>query len=383
MILSIKQSRITDSADNRNRIEYMNSGTSPIRFERRTQTQGAPVERCQGAVLDSQGYWWPERREVVVQFLTRYIFWALGSLFFLTVDGYQPVVLSLDALLAVYGMYFVLNSVLFWLAMRNLSVSTLRVGMMVDMFMVTISVIHDPYPVPPSALAYLMVIFGNGMRYGMRPFAESAVVATLGMVLSYGIRYRLGGFEVTPADLFYGLFWIVLVLYAFMLMGQIDRQHKLLDYRSRYDSLTGLLNRSGFIEMAEPRLGAAGDHAPQTLLFADLNDFKSINDRFGHAAGDRVLLEIGRILKESTDSELVGRWGGDEFVVLLRHGEAMVHTVINRIEERILLWSQGNGLPVSLSLGVGVAPRDGDDLDTLLSVADIKLYQSKAEKSGT
>lgn len=361
----------------------MNSQSSPIGFDRRTLAQAASVERRQGPVLDSQGYWWPERREVIIQFITRYVFWALGSLFFLTVDGYQPLVLPLTSLLVVYGIYFILNSLLFWMAMRSLNVSALRVGMLLDMFMVTISVIHDPYPVPPSALAYLMVIFGNGMRYGMRPFAESAVAATLGMVLCYGVRYRLGGFDVTPADLFYGLFWIMLVLYAFMLMGQVDRQHKLLDYRSRYDSLTGLLNRSGFIEMAESRLGEATDHAPQTLLFADLNAFKSINDRFGHAAGDRVLLEIGRILRESTDSELVGRWGGDEFVVLLRHGESMVPTVMNRIEERTLLWAQGNGLPVSLSLGVGFAPKDGTDLDTLLSVADIKLYQNKAEKSET
>jgi diguanylate cyclase (GGDEF)-like protein len=352
----------------------------PIGFDRRARISTTDVERRQGSVLDSQGYWWPERREVIVQFITRYIFWGLGSLFFLTVDGYQPLVLSLGNLMVVYGIYFVLNSLMFWMAMRQINVTALRIGMLLDMFMVTISVIHDPYPVPPSALAYLMVIFGNGMRYGMRPFAESAVVATLGMVLSFGIRYRLGNFDITPADLFYGLFWIMLVLYAFMLMGQVDRQHKLLDYRSRYDSLTGLLNRSGFIELAESRIERATEQAPQTLLFADLNAFKGINDRFGHAAGDRVLLEVGRILKESTDSELVGRWGGDEFVVLLRHGESMVQTVMSRIEERTQLWAQGNGLPVSLSMGVGFAPKDGNDLDTLLSVADIKLYQNKAEQ---
>jgi diguanylate cyclase (GGDEF)-like protein len=122
---------------------------------------------------------------------------------------------------------------------------------------------------------------------------------------------------------------------------------------------------------------------PRTLLFADLNAFKSINDRFGHAAGDRVLMEIGRILRESTDSGLVGRWGGDEFVALLEHGESQIEACLNRIEERTQLWAQGNGLPVSLSLGVGYAPKDGKDLDTLLSVADIKLYQNKAEQALT
>jgi len=347
-------------------------------FDRNTLFQLALEDRRKGPILDSQGYWWPEKEHVAVQFMTRYVFFALGSLFFLTIDSYRPVVLSLNALLAVYGLYFVVNSVLFMMAMRKLGVGALRVAMLVDMLMVTISVIHDPYPVPPSALAYLMVIFGNGMRYGMRPFAESAVMATLGMVLSYGIRYRLGGFAVTPADLFYGLFWAVLVFYAFLLMGQVDGQRKLLAYRSRYDSLTGLLNRNGFIEAAESRLAGAPPGSQQALLFVDINEFRNINDRFGHAAGDRVLQEIANILKESTESELVCRWGGDEFAVLIGQGEGFARECIKRIEDRTRLWSHGNGLPVGISLGMSFAPDDGPDLETLLSVADIKLYQGKS-----
>jgi diguanylate cyclase (GGDEF)-like protein len=225
-----------------------------------------------------------------------------------------------------------------------------------------------------------MVIFGNGMRYGMRPFAEGAVVATLGMVLSYGIRYRLGGFELTAADVFYGIFWTVLVFYAFLLMGQVDAQRKLLAYRSRYDSLTGMLNRNGFIESAEPILARASDASPMSLLFVDINDFKGVNDTYGHAAGDRVLREIARILAESTESDLVCRWGGDEFVALLKQDATAVRGCLNRIEERTRLWSHGNGLPVSVSFGLSYAPHDGTDLDTLLSVADIKLYQSKASQ---
>jgi diguanylate cyclase (GGDEF)-like protein len=354
---------------------------NPIDFDRRTLSRLELLDRRKGPVLDSQGYWWPEKEQVAVQFMTRYVFFALGSLFFLTIDIYRPVVLSLNSLLAIYGIYFVVNSILFLMAMRRIGVTSLRVGMLVDMFMVTVSVIHDPYPVPPSALAYLMVIFGNGMRYGMRPFAECAVAATLGMVLSYGIRYRLGGFAVTPADLFYGIFWTVLVFYAFLLMGQVDGQRKLLAYRSRYDSLTGLLNRNGFIESAEARLAHLIPDSPQTLVFVDINEFKSINDRFGHAAGDRVLQEIARILKESTESDMVCRWGGDEFVALLDLDEVAARERLNRIDERTRLWSHGNGLPVGVSFGVSCAPHDGTDLDTLLSVADIKLYQSKAQQS--
>lgn len=347
-------------------------------FDRRTQSGRATQERRKGPVLDDRGYWWPDKEQVAVQFMTRYVFFALGSLFFLTIEHFRPLVFSLNALLAVYGIYFLMNSALFLMAMRKIDVMELRVGMLVDMFMVTISVIHDPYPVPPSALAYLMVIFGNGMRYGMRPFAEAAVVATLGMVLSYGIRYRLGGFELNAADVFYGIFWVVLVFYAFLLMGQVDSQRKLLAYRSRYDSLTGLLNRNGFIESVESEIAGATRISPRFLLFVDINEFKNINDSFGHAAGDRVLQAIAGILSESTETDLVCRWGGDEFVALLDRDWASCRDCLKRIEERTRLWSHGNGLPVGVSFGVSAAPDEGTDLDTLLSVADIKLYQSKA-----
>ncbi len=346
-------------------------------LDRRVMSRIALQDGSKGPVLDNQGYWWPQKVQVAVQFMTRYVFFALGSLFFLTIDTYRPVVLSLDALLAIYGVYFLVNTVLFLMAMRKLGVVSLRVGMLVDMLMVTISVIHDPYPVPPSALAYLMVVLGNGMRYGMRPFAESAVIATLGMVLSFGVRYRVGDFIAGPADLFYGIFWSVLVFYSFLLMGQVDSQRKLLAFRSRYDALTSVLNRNGFIEAAETALEEATLDSPQSLLFLDINDFRNVNDRFGHAAGDRVLQEIGRILEESTESELVCRWGGDEFVVLIRMGGGFAEDCVSRIEERIRLWAHGNGLPVGVSIGMCQAPNDGKDLETLLSVADIKLYKNK------
>jgi diguanylate cyclase (GGDEF)-like protein len=76
-----------------------------------------------------------------------------------------------------------------------------------------------------------------------------------------------------------------------------------------------------------------------------------------------------------------GRWGGDEFVAILpQRDDAAIQQIFERIEARTRTWSHSNGLPMAVSLGVSQAPRDGHDLMTLLSVADIHLYQSKSHQ---
>ncbi len=321
--------------------------------------------------------WLPLRKEVVTQFFTRYLFFVLGVLFFTANNNIRPVLVGVNVILVLYGLYFALVSLLFVLALKGMSLRLMRIAMLVDVLLVTISVIHDPYPVPPSAMAYLMVILGNGMRYGMRPFAEALGMAMLGMALSFGVRYRVAGFEVTAADVFFGVFWLVINIYAYVLLGRINLQYRMLEYRSHCDNLTGLLNRHGLTEKME-KIFKQGDGNKLGVLFADLDSFKQINDQFGHAAGDRVLLEFALMFKDSAESEIVGRWGGDEFVAVFRGGEDEIQLVKDRVQKRMRLWSQANGLPVSVSLGSSLAPRDGCDLLTLLSVADIALYRNKA-----
>jgi diguanylate cyclase (GGDEF)-like protein len=79
-----------------------------------------------------------------------------------------------------------------------------------------------------------------------------------------------------------------------------------------------------------------------------------------------------------------GRWGGDEFVAILpQRNDAAIRQIYKRIESRTRAWSESNGLPMTTSLGVAQAPRDGHDLATLLAVADIHLYQSKSQQPET
>ncbi|MDT3708491.1 MAG: GGDEF domain-containing protein [Thiobacillus sp.] len=330
------------------------------------------------------GFWVPDRSEIVTQFLTRYLFFALAVIYFSTLETVPEVLFSVEDLLIALGVYFLVNTWFFRQALQGVTLTRIRGAMAADLLIVALCVIHDPNPIPPSALAFLMVLLGNGMRYGMSLFAEVLAGAVLGMATAFALRYRLGGFELGAGDVFFGVFWVTLALYAYILMGRIEEQRRQLDYRSRYDMLTGLLNRHGLLAAADQVFDKGAESGPATVLFADLNQFKAVNDRYGHGVGDRVLAEFARIFSESAERSICGRWGGDEFVAILpQRNDAAIRQIFDRVEARTQAWSHGNGLPMAVSLGVAQAPHDGHDLVTLLSVADIHLYQSKSQKPET
>ncbi len=336
------------------------------------------------AESDDTGFWMPERSEIVTQFFTRYLFFSLAVIYFSTLDTVTPVLFTIEQLLVALAVYFLLNSWLFRQALQGVSLLKIRGAMISDLIIVSLCVIHDPNPIPPSALAFLMVLLGNGMRYGMRLFAEVLGGAFLGMAIAFAFRYRMGGFEVNAGDVFFGVFWVTLALYAYILMGHIESQRRQLDYRSRYDALTGLLNRHGLLSASDNVFGQADSETPVTVLFADLNQFKAVNDRYGHGVGDRVLAEFAQIFSESAEMGICGRWGGDEFVAILpKRDDVAIQQIYERIESRTSAWSNSNGLPMAVSLGVSRAPQDGQNLMTLLSVADIHLYKNKSQQPDT
>jgi len=336
------------------------------------------------AETEDAGFWVPDRSEIVTQFFTRYLFFSLAVIYFSTLKAVPPVLFTIEQLLIALGVYFLLNTWFFRQALQGVTLLKIRSAMSADLIIVTLCVIHDPNPIPPSALAFLMVLLGNGMRYGMRLFAEVLGGAFIGMALAFALRYRLGGFEVNAGDVFFGVFWVTLALYAYILMGRIEAQRRQLDYRSRFDALTGLLNRHGLLAAADSIFDKADAGVPATVLFADLNQFKEVNDRYGHGVGDRVLAEFAQIFSESAEMGVCGRWGGDEFVAILpQRDDDAIRQIFERIESRTQAWSNSNGLPMAVSLGVSHAPHDGQDLKTLLSVADIHLYQSKSHQPET
>jgi diguanylate cyclase (GGDEF)-like protein len=154
--------------------------------------------------------------------------------------------------------------------------------------------------------------------------------------------------------------------------------------------LTGLVNRDVIVRSIADHIGQhrrAADDRMFAVLFLDLNNFKSFNDRLGHEGGDKVLIEIGSRLKAATRAgDMVARYAGDEFVILVndandaasadqvrRHVEALLREPLTSVK--------GDGdanLAVSGAVGMALYPGDGDTVDALLAHADTDMYARKA-----
>lgn len=159
-------------------------------------------------------------------------------------------------------------------------------------------------------------------------------------------------------------------------------------HMASHDALTGLANRVFFHERLERSLTKAkASNRSFALLYLDLDNFKIINDTLGHAAGDNVLREVARRMRQTLRSrDVIARLGGDEFAVLLSrtHDEMAASDIAGRVLAAMVTPVQCNGqsILINMSIGGALAPLHGHDADTLLACADMALYRAKLEGRG-
>jgi len=152
------------------------------------------------------------------------------------------------------------------------------------------------------------------------------------------------------------------------------------------DELTGLYNRRGFRLMAEQELRHAKRINAETILLSiDVDDFKSINDTFGHDEGDMVLKMVATTLNESfRETDIITRWGGDEFIVLaLDAPSGFVSLLSDRFQQNLTINAQKVSLPYSVSVTIGMEGTDIFEdftLNKLIMGADRHMYQKKKDK---
>ena len=168
---------------------------------------------------------------------------------------------------------------------------------------------------------------------------------------------------------------------------QLKTSQEALTHRANHDELTGLPNRSHVQELVDALI--AGKKPGQKLAFAflDIDDFKRVNDFYGHAAGDALLKSVAdRLRAEIRQTDIIGRLGGDEFVIVFNPFErteelaAVVKRVSKHLHEPFSI--EGHDIASSGSIGVALWPAHGHDYDTLRRHADTAMYQTKAIRKG-
>jgi diguanylate cyclase (GGDEF)-like protein len=166
------------------------------------------------------------------------------------------------------------------------------------------------------------------------------------------------------------------------LMKELTLTRSELSRISQTDQLTGLLNRRGFDDEATRALHSAYQASmPAVVFMCDIDHFKSINDRYGHAAGDRVIVQVADGCRAKRSSDIVARIGGEEFAMLLPETSlaeacAVAERLRKTVAERSIMLD-GVPLQVTVSVGVAEAHPDFHGIPDLLKRADQALYEAK------
>ena len=322
---------------------------------------------------------WEDQR---IQFLTRYLFGILGVIYFNFVFEYNSPWLSLGKINVMLSLYFIwLTSTFVHAYFRNESIPRFRLAMWVDILLISIIVICDPFLVPLTSMVYIVIVLGNGMRYGMRCFSEALLGSFLAAMLSLTLRYSGSLDELTPGVIFLNMFGGIILVYAYILMSRIDATRRVMEQSSRVDSLTGLSNRAALEKGANEMLAGMGSgNSTISLMFADVDNFSTVNESLGHAEGDRVLREVAKIFRNNIrDVDIAGRYGGDEFVILLRDTPiAEAKVVAERIQNELQTWAKESALDISISIGIGESPTHSVNFKHLLALAYRALSHGKA-----
>jgi diguanylate cyclase (GGDEF)-like protein len=241
----------------------------------------------------------------------------------------------------------------------------------------------------PFFVGYLLVVGSASLWGGTRTPLLLAVAASVGYLLAVLITPLVYG-SALPADALASVAFILvaigLVAYVAAVISREQRRSSEAALSlSRFDALTGLYSRSTFERALDQEVLRAGRSGRGfSLLLLDLDALKPVNDRYGHAAGDRLLAAIGDVMRGGVRAtDLAARLGGDEFVVILPEtdiaGALLVAEKLRHDIARLTLPTNGMMVSSSVSIGVVGFPDDGRGAVELLRRADQAMYQAKRQ----
>jgi diguanylate cyclase (GGDEF)-like protein len=250
-------------------------------------------------------------------------------------------------------------------------------GIVHDVAFLTVAMFLGEAGAGPFAALYLLVALGNGFRYGTRYLYFAACLS----IAAFAVVYSESDYWRSQWTLSVNIFVLLAVVpfYVARLLHSLHKAKDQLKRQASHDVLTGLLNRAEFESIVEEVLAhEPGAHA---LLFCDLDHFKRVNDGAGHAAGDKLLEDVGAIIARAVrESDVCSRSGGDEFCVLLKRcsldkARELAEQIRSRVAGYRLAWGRDY---FSVGISIGVAPTTAvADATSLFRLADAACYAAK------
>lgn len=244
-------------------------------------------------------------------------------------------------------------------------------------------IFHDVFTAMLQILAGITLLWRTSGRHEFQANLLAAVAGILvGMIIGWRLLAVESGSEAMQWYLFAGVNLHVAWIFGLSVACYFrSRQQVML--LAREDSLTGLPNRRWIDERLSEALAEAQRSGDKfAVIMLDINEFKQVNDKFGHSAGDRVLIEVAKRLQNAVrESDFAGRLGGDEFIILARRMET--DALLIQMVERIRTQLNGNmtlddhKIDINVSIGTAVYPANGRNKDVLLGAADASMYQEK------
>jgi len=361
--------------------------SNPAEADRRGTERRRGSDRRTLAQRMDDGLRVPSHSEQITQYIMRAVFLLIVFGYFnLAVPAGQVRLLTLPVINAVLVAFLLLHGLGWWHTRRALkSPLRWRLSMWLDLVMTAVMSAADPVVPSPGFLVFIVVLMGNGIRYGLRFFAEAVIGCFVMAAILFTVRSADYLWPMRPSNALFMLFGALLLVYSYILMARAERSRRQLEHERGIDELTSLLNRRAFLERAEPLFAELRpDGEPLVVMFADLDGFKAINDTHGHPAGDQVLAAVARALATVVRRhDLIARYGGDEFVLMLPGTDIhQATTVAERLQACMREWSAQSGITVSLSIGIGQFPQPDCDFLGALARVDQAMYHNKQVQGG-
>ncbi len=255
------------------------------------------------------------------------------------------------------------------------------VGLALVVLMGVLDYLTGPYLV--FSIFYLLPVCLAAFFVGRR---GGVLVSLAGAIASLLADLASAAFVVHPLVPYWNAVARLGVFLAFTyvlaeLRSVLDREKEL----ARTDALTGAANARCFIEVLNSEIKRSRrSHAPLTLAYLDIDDFKAVNDRSGHAAGDALLRQVAETIRRRLRAtDVVARLGGDEFAILLPNtGQRQAETALEKVRQGLAEVGAGNGWQITFSIGAVTWAGADQTADELVRIADDLMYAAKRGGKG-